>query len=108
MHYADAAKLVHDLKESDERSPEAFFSMKADALNALATLAPPSTQRDKAMDEYLKFLEAYYSSIENPNLWFTMVRHMLYTARFSEDPTEQSLDSEPTSEKLESGRAAPR
>jgi hypothetical protein len=89
VHYGDAAKLVHDLEESDEKSPEAFFCMKADSLNALATLAPPGTTRDKAMGEYREFLEAYYSSIENPNPWFTMVRHMLYTARFAEGPTDR-------------------
>jgi hypothetical protein len=84
-NYDDAAKLVHDLKEADESSPEAFFCMKADALNLLATLAPPSPTRDKAMEEYREFLEEYYPSIQNPNLWFTMFRHMLYTARFSDD-----------------------
>jgi hypothetical protein len=73
------------LKEADESSPEAFFCMKADALNLLATLAPPSPTRDKAMEEYREFLEEYYPSIQNPNLWFTMFRHMLYTARFSDD-----------------------
>jgi hypothetical protein len=41
------------------------------------------------MSEYIEFLEDYYSSIENPNLWFTMFRHMLYTARFSEDPANK-------------------
>jgi uncharacterized protein (DUF2147 family) len=89
-HYADAAKLVHDLKEDDEPSPEAFFCMKADALNLLATLAPPSPMRDKAMEEYIDFLENYSPSIQNVNLWFTMFRHMLYTARFSDDPRDKS------------------
>jgi hypothetical protein len=90
VRYDDAVKLVHDLKESDEKSPEAFFCMKADALNLLATLAPPGSARDKAMEEYREFLEEYYSSIENPNLWFTMFRHILYTARFSEDPKDKA------------------
>jgi hypothetical protein len=89
-HYDDAVKLVHDLKDSDEPSPQAFFCTKADALNALATLAPPGPTRDRAMDEYREFLEMYYPSIQNPNLWFTMFRHMLYTARFSEDPKNRA------------------
>jgi hypothetical protein len=84
-HYDEAVKLVHDLKERDEISAEAFFCVKADALNALAMLAPPGLTRDKAMEEYRELLEDYYPSIENRNLWFTMFRHMLYTARFSDD-----------------------
>ncbi len=86
VHYDNAAKLVQNLRESDEASPEAFFCAKADALNLLAALAPPGSTRDQAMEEYREFLEDYYSSIENPNLWFTMFRHMLYTARFADDP----------------------
>lgn len=89
-NYDDAAKLVHDLKEADENSPEAFFCMKADALNLLATLAPPGPTRHKAMEEYREFLEDYYPSIQNPNLWFTMFRHMLYTARFSDEPKNKA------------------
>ena len=89
-HYDDTVKLVHDLKESGENSPEAFFCVKADALNLLATLSPPGPSRDKAMEEYREFLEEYYASIQNPNLWFTMFRHMLYTARFSDDPKEKT------------------
>jgi len=89
-HYDDTVKLVHDLKESDENSTESFFCVKADALNALAILPPPSPSRDKAMEEYREFLEEYYPSIQNPNLWFTMFRHMLYTARFSDDPKEKT------------------
>jgi len=85
-HYDEASKLVHELKEDDEESPEAFFFMKSDALNALATLAPPGPTRDTAMEEYRSFLEENYPVIENVNLWFTMLRHMLYTARFSDDP----------------------
>jgi hypothetical protein len=88
--YDDAAKLVHELKEGDEASPEAFFCTKADALNALAVLAPADSTREKAMDEYREFLETYYPSIQNPNLWFTMFRHMLYTARFSGDPRDRA------------------
>lgn len=89
-HYDDAVKLVHDLKESDETSEEALFCMKADALNLLATLAPPGLARDKAMEEYREFLEEYYPSIQNLNLWFTMFRHMLYAARFSEDSKDKA------------------
>ena len=89
-HFDDASKLIHNLKESDEKSPEAFFCMKSDALNLLATLAPPGTTRDKAMEEYRSFLEDYYPSIQNPNLWFTMFRHVLYTARFSADPKNKA------------------
>ena len=85
-HYDDAVKLVQDLNESDEPSPEAFFCLKSDALNLLATLPPPGPARDRAMEEYRQFLEEYYPSIQNRNLWFTMFRHMLYTARFSDDP----------------------
>jgi len=94
-HYDDTVKLVNDLKESDETSLEAFFCMKADDLNRLATFPPPGPTRDKAMDEYREFLEDYYPSIQNPNLWFTMFRHMLYTARFSDDPKNKMwiLDS---------------
>ncbi len=88
-HFEDAVKLVHDLKENDEPSPDAFFCMKADALNLLATLAPPGATRDKAMEEFREFLEGYYPSVQNPNLWFTMFRHVLYAARFSEDPTNK-------------------
>jgi hypothetical protein len=88
-HFDDASKLVHDLKESDEASPEAFFCEKSDALNILAALAPPSPTRDRAMEEYREFLEDYYPSIQNPNLWFTMFRHMLYTARFGDDPKDR-------------------
>ena len=84
-HFEDAVKLVHDLKENDEPSPDAFFCMKADALNLLATLAPPGATRDKAMEEFREFLEGYYPSVQNPNLWFTMFRHVLYAARLSED-----------------------
>jgi hypothetical protein len=84
--YDETAKLVHDLNEDDEDSTEAFFCAKAQDLNLLATLLLPGQQRDRAMDEYREFMEEYYSSIQNPNLWFTMFRHMLYTARFSEDP----------------------
>lgn len=89
-HYDDAAKLVHDLKETDESSAEGFFCMKADALNLLATLLPPGPTSDKAMEEYREFLEEYYPSIQNPNLWFTMFRHMLYTARFADNPKEKA------------------
>jgi hypothetical protein len=78
------------LKESDETSEEALFCMKADALNLLATLAPPGLTRDKAMEEYREFLEEYYPSIQNLNLWFTMFRHMLYAARFSEDSKDKA------------------
>jgi hypothetical protein len=88
--YDDAAKLVHELKEDDEASPEALFVMKSDALNFLAALGPPGQSRDKALEEYREFLEEYYPSIENVNLWFTMFRHMLYTARFSEDPKNRA------------------
>ena len=42
------------------------------------------------MDEYREFIESYYPSIQNPNLWFTMFRHMLYTARFSDDPKNKA------------------
>jgi hypothetical protein len=77
---------VHDLTEDDEGSVEAFFCAKADDLNLLTTLLSPGQLRDRAMDEYREFMEEYYSSIQNPNLWFTMFRHMLYTARFSEEP----------------------
>ena len=83
--YDETARLVHELKNDDESSPEAFFCMKADALNELATLAPSGPMRDAAMDEYREFLEEHYSAIQNPNLWFTMFRHMLYTARFAID-----------------------
>ena len=89
-HYDDAVKLVYDLKEKDENSLEAFFCTKSDALNLLAVLAPPGPARERAMDEYREFLEQNYSSIQNRNLWFTMFRHMLYTARFSEDPKEKA------------------
>jgi hypothetical protein len=92
--FDDASKLVHALKESDEASPEAFFCEKSDALNILAALAPPSPTRDRAMEEYREFLEDYYPSIQNPNLWFTMFRHMLYTARFADDPKERVWISE--------------
>jgi hypothetical protein len=83
--YDETARLVHELKNDDESSPEAFFCMKADALNELATLAPSGPMRDAAMNEYREFLEEHYSAIQNPNLWFTMFRHMLYTARFAID-----------------------
>jgi hypothetical protein len=89
-NYDDTVRLVHDLEEADESSPEAFFCMKADALNLLATLAPPGPMRDKAMEEYREFLEDFYASIQNPNLWFTMFRHMLYTARFSDKPKDKA------------------
>jgi hypothetical protein len=89
-HYDDAVKLVYDLKETDENSLEAFFCMKSDALNSLAVLVPPGPAREKAMDEYREFLEQSYPSIQNRNLWFTMFRHMLYTARFSDDPKEKA------------------
>jgi hypothetical protein len=85
-HYDDTLRLIHELTEDDENSPGAFFCMKADALNVLATLAPPGPAREKAMEDYRAFLEDYYYSIDNSNLWFTMFRHMLYTARFSDDP----------------------
>jgi hypothetical protein len=88
-HFHDADRLISELKEEDEASPESFFCMKSDALNTLAALAPPGPGRDAAMSEYIELLEDYYSSIENPNLWFTMFRHMLYTARFSEDPANK-------------------
>jgi hypothetical protein len=83
--YDEAAKLIHDLKEDDESSTEAFFCMKADSLNRLASLPSPGPTRDNAMDEYREFMEEYYSSVQNSNLWFTMFRHMLYTARFADD-----------------------
>jgi hypothetical protein len=89
-HYDEAAKLVYDLKEKDESSFEAYFCTKSDALNSLAVLVPPGPAREKAMDEYRKFLEQNYPSIQNRNLWFTMFRHMLYTARFSDDPKEKA------------------
>ncbi|MGA8153134.1 MAG: hypothetical protein WB952_19440 [Terriglobales bacterium] len=89
-HYDDAARLIHDLKETDEKSPEGFFCMKADALNRLAVFPPPGPIRDKAMEEYRDFLETFYPSIQNPNLWFTMFRHMLYTARFSDDAKDKA------------------
>jgi hypothetical protein len=85
-HYDDTLKLIDEMMEDDENSPEAFFCMKADALNALATLAPPGPARERAMEDYRSFLEDYYYSIDNSNLWFTMFRHMLYTARFSSEP----------------------
>jgi hypothetical protein len=90
IRFQDADKLVQELNEDDEESPEAFFCMKADSLNALARLAPPGRLRTRAMEEFRKFLENYYPSIENRNLWFTMLRHMLYTARFSSDSTDKS------------------
>ena len=86
IRYDETAKHVHDLTEDDEGSVEAFFCAKADDLNLLTTLLSPGQLRDRAMDEYREFMEEYYSSIQNPNLWFTMFRHMLYTARFSEEP----------------------
>lgn len=89
IRFQEADKLVHELKEDDEESPEAFFCMKADSLNALARLAPPGPLRTRAFEEFRTFLENYYPSIENRNLWFTMLRHMLYTARFSSEPTEK-------------------
>ncbi len=89
-HYDDAVKLVYDLKENDERSLEAYFCTKSDALNILAVLVPPGPARAKAMDAYKEFLEQSYSSIQNHNLWFTMFRHMLYTARFSDDPKDKA------------------
>jgi hypothetical protein len=89
-HYDDTLKLVYDLKEGDESSPEAFFCTKADALNSLAVLVPPGPAREKAMEAYTKFLEQNYHSIQNRNLWFTVFRHMLYTARFSEDPKDKA------------------
>ncbi len=89
-HYDDAVKLVYDLKEKDENSLEGFFCMKSDALNFLAVLVPPGPEREKAMDEYREFLEQNYPSIQNHNLWFTMFRHMLYTARFSDDPKDKA------------------
>ncbi len=89
-HYDDSSRLVHEFKESNEKSPEAFFCMKADALNILSTLAPAGPAREKAIDEYREFLEQSYASIENPNLWFTMFRHMLYTARFSDTPKDRT------------------
>ncbi len=89
-HYDDAVKLVFDLKENDESSPEAFFCTKADALNLLAVLVAPGPTREKAMDAYRKFLEQSFPSIQNRNLWFTMFRHMLYTARFSDDPKDKA------------------
>ncbi|HSB76682.1 MAG TPA: hypothetical protein VLC12_13585 [Terriglobales bacterium] len=88
--FDDTFELVHDLKESDEPSPEAFFCMKSNALTILASLAPPGDRRDAAMQEYREFLEESYPSIENRNLWFTMVRHMIYTARFSADSEERA------------------
>jgi hypothetical protein len=89
-HYDDAVKLVYDFKETDENSLEAFFCMKSDALNFLAVLVPPGPAREKAMDEYREFLEQSYPLIQNRNLWFTMFRHMLYTARFSDDPKDKA------------------
>ena len=89
-HYDDAVKLVYDLKEKDENSLEAFFCMKSDALDFLAVLVPPGPAREKAMDEYREFLEQNYPTIQNRNLWFTMFRHMLYTARFSDDPKDKA------------------
>jgi len=89
-HYDDAVKLVYDLKEKDENSLEAFFCTKSDALNLLAVLVPPGPARERAMDAYREFLEQSYSSIRNHNLWFTMFRHMLYTARFSDDPKDKA------------------
>ncbi len=89
-HYDDAVKLVSDLKEKDENSLEAYFCTKSDALNSLAVLVPPGTPREKAMDEYREFLEQNYPTIQNRNLWFTMFRHMLYTARFSDDPKDKA------------------
>jgi hypothetical protein len=89
-HFHDTEKLIHQLNEDDEESPEAFFCMKADALNILANLAPSGQMRDEAMEEFRRFLENYYSSIENPNLWFTMFRHMLYTARFSRNQKDKN------------------
>jgi hypothetical protein len=88
-HYDDADKLIHTLNEDDETSPEAFFCMKADNLNLLAALAPPSVRRENAMEEYIDFLENYYPSIQNRNLWFTMFRYMLYTGRFSSDSDDR-------------------
>ena len=88
--FDDTFELVHDLKERDEPSPEAFFCMKSNALTILASLAPPGDRREAAMQEYREFLEEYYPSIENRNLWFTMVRHMIYTARFSVDSEERA------------------
>jgi hypothetical protein len=88
-HYDDAVKLVYGLKENDESSPEAFFCTKADALNLLAVLVPPGPAREKK-DAYREFLEQSYPSIQNRNLWFTMFRHMLYTARFSDDPKDKA------------------
>jgi len=80
------------LKEDDEASPEALFVMKSDALNFLAALAPPGQSRDKALEEYREFLEEYYPSIENVNLWFTMFRHMLLYRPLFRRSQEQSLD----------------
>jgi hypothetical protein len=89
-HYDDAVKLVYDLTEKDESSLEAYFCTKSDALNSLAVLVPPGRGREKAMDEFREFLEQNYPSIQNRNLWFTMFRHMLYTARFSDDPRDKA------------------
>jgi hypothetical protein len=89
-HYDDAAKLVYDLKEKDENSLEAYFCTKSDALNSLAVLVPPGQAREKAMDAFRESLEQNYPSIQNRNLWFTMFRHMLYTARFSDDQKDKA------------------
>ena len=88
--YDDVVEQVHDFKETDEPSLDAFFCAKADFLDLLATLPPPGARREAAMQDYREFMEEYYPSVQNPNLWFTMLRHMLYTARFSEDAEERA------------------
>ena len=70
--------------------PKHSFEAKADALNLLAVIVPPGPAREKAMDAYREFLEQSYPSIQNRNFWFTMFRHMLYTARFSDDPKDKA------------------
>jgi hypothetical protein len=87
-HFDDAANLIDDWKEQNENSREEYVYMKCHALMTLALLAPPGPTRDRNMAVYIAFLGQGYAAIPNHNFWFTLVRHILYEARFSDDPKQ--------------------
>jgi hypothetical protein len=83
--YDDTLRLIHELTEHGENSPGGLLLHESRCAECAGNAGPPGPAREKAMEDYRAFLEDYYHSIDNSNLWFTMFRHMLYTARFSDD-----------------------
>ncbi|HYP08855.1 MAG TPA: hypothetical protein VER03_21670, partial [Bryobacteraceae bacterium] len=75
--YQALVKILEGWKEEEERFPELYVFMVCQTYSSLAALLPPGRAQDNHVDAYLSFLEGRYSPVENRNLWFTQVKHLL-------------------------------